>query len=141
MPDTLSYIGAHNLNPGYYPTLVHPSFQSTTTTRKPQKSRSDLEAEIRQLQEERAVLKDELDATKMHARVARLEAEEAQQRLNAKASRKSAKATVTAPSGWLTSVHGKELHQEQEAVCAEKKHKKAESAAKKVHKVQDKQKC
>jgi hypothetical protein len=82
---------------------------------------------------------NELGATKMHAKLARLEVEESQQRLNAKMNRKSAKATVTSALGWLTSVCGKELHQEQEAIRQEKKCKKDEAAVKKTQEEEEKQ--
>jgi hypothetical protein len=46
----------------------------------------------------------------------RLEAEELQQRLNAKQNRKTTKVTVISATGWLTLADGKELHKQQEAV-------------------------
>lgn len=88
---------------------------------------------------ENDLLHAKLDAVHMHTNLAKLEMEELQRRHNAKKSKKASLPTVTSAPGWLTSVQGKELHQQQEVVRSEKKRKKVETAARKGQEELEKQ--
>ena len=99
--------------------------------------RSKLREENFRLKKKCEELQGKLNAANIHAKLAALEAEELQQRLNAKSSKKMAEPTFTAQTGWLGSRQGKEIAESNWQLRASKQQKKDEAATRKVQEEAD----
>jgi hypothetical protein len=102
--------------------------------------RSKLREENFQLKKKCKELQGQLDAATIHAKLAALEAEELQQRLNAKSSKKTTEPTFAAQTGWLGSRQGKEIAESNRQLRTAKQQKKDEVATRKVQEEADRRK-
>lgn len=102
--------------------------------------KSKLREENFRLKEKCKELQQQLDAAKTHAKLAALEVEEVQKRLNAKTSKKTTEPTFTAQTGWLGSRQGKEIAESNRQLRTAKQQKKDEAATRKVQEEADRQK-